>query len=157
MLPWLFVRTMARPHRLAICVWVTLSKFALTSTPHSHHMPLATSIRSIETDCDMACAAAVRAAFKELYLVSGAAAQLAASGQPVPQSQWQALARAARNASDILGARREDDGEAIVSFRRLADLCEDLLARRALGHTCPPVVWRDVVRAGRDAYEQIDT
>jgi hypothetical protein len=157
MLPWLFVRTMARRHRLVGCVWVTLSKIVLTSTTHAPHMHLATSIQSIETDRDMACAAPVRAAFKELYLVSGAAAQLAASGQPVPETQWLALARAARNSSDVLGARREDDSEAIASFRRLADLCEDLLARRALGHTCPPVVWRDVVRAGRDTYEQIDT
>ncbi len=113
-------------------------------------------MQSIGTDRDAASAPQARAAFKALYLVSGAAAQLGASGQRVQEIQWLALARAARNASAVLGARGQNESEATASFRRLADLCEDLLARRALGHACPSVVWRDLARVGRDAYEQID-
>lgn len=93
-------------------------------------------------------------AFNELYLVSGAAAQLGAYGLPLQDAQWQALARAARNASAALSAHDEGESEALAAVRRLASLCDDLLDRRALGHVCPSAVWRDLARAGRDAYER---
>lgn len=108
---------------------------------------------STRTDRDAAFAAHARAAFKELYLVSGAAAQLGAYGLQVQEVQWQALARASNNASAVLGARPDSESETTAAFRRLAVLCDDLLDRRALGHACPSAIWRDLARAGRDAYE----
>ena len=113
-------------------------------------------MQSSGTDPDVACASQARAVLKAFYLVSGAAAQLGASGQPIRKCQWLELARTARNASAVLGARDENESETMASFRRLADLCEALLARRALGHACPSGVWRELARVGRDAYEQID-
>ncbi len=111
---------------------------------------------STGTDRDAATAARARAAFNELYLVSGAAAQLGAYGLQVQDVQWHALARASRHASTVLAARTEGESEAMAAFRRLALLCDELLDRRAMGHACPSAVWRDLARAGRDAYEQID-
>ncbi|MDG0024220.1 hypothetical protein [Trinickia sp. Y13] len=120
-------------------------------------MPLApTPMESIATDRDTAIAAQVRAALRELFLVSGAAAQLGAHGQRVQDAQWQALARAMTHASAVLGARDRRESEPMASFRRLAGLCDELLGRRALGHVCPSALWRDLARAGREAYEQID-
>lgn len=113
-------------------------------------------MESIATGRDAAIAAQVRAAFRELFLVSGAAAQLGAHGQPVQDAQWLALERAMSQASIVLGARDRRESEPLASFRRLAALCDELLGRRALGHVCPAVLWRDLARAGRDAYEQID-
>lgn len=107
-------------------------------------------MQSIRPDRD-----AAHAVVKELYLVSGAAAQLGAYGLPVQEIQWEALARAARNASGVLGLGAESESEAMTAFRRLAVLCDDLLDRRASGHVCPSGIWRDLARAGRDAYDQI--
>lgn len=106
------------------------------------------------TDRDAAVAA--RAALKELYLVSGAAAQLGACGLLVQDVQWQALVRASHTARAVLGARTDGEGEAAAAFRRLAALCDDLLDRRAMGHACPSSIWRDLARAGSDAYERLD-
>ncbi|MGN6319097.1 hypothetical protein [Trinickia sp.] len=114
-------------------------------------------MQSTPTDRDVAVAAHTRSAFKELYLVSGAAAQLGAYGLQVQEVQWQALARASNNASAVLGARHEHESETAAAFRQLAALCDDLLDRRALGHACPSAIWRDLARAGRDAYERMDT
>lgn len=109
---------------------------------------------STGTDPDTATAAC--AAFNELYLVSGAAAQLGAHGLQVQDLQWQALARATRRASTVLAARIEGESEAMAAFRRLTLLCDELLDRRAMGHACPSTIWRDLARAGRHAYAQID-
>lgn len=116
----------------------------------------------IDNDRQLAFAADARAALKELYLVSGAAAQLGASGLQVQDMQWQAIERAVRNASAVLrvrdgsGASNGSESEAMKSLQRLSMLCDELLGRRAMGHVCPSTIWRDLARAGRDAYEQID-
>lgn len=119
-------------------------------------------MHSTNNDREVASAAHARAALKELYLVSGAAAQLGASGLQVQDMQWQALERATRNASAVLHVRDGGDGsvesesEAMKSLQRLSMLCDELLGRRALGHVCPSAIWRDLARAGRDAYEQLN-
>lgn len=115
-------------------------------------------MQSTRTNRDVALAAHAHAhaAFNELYLVSGAAAQLGACGFQLQEVQWQALARASNNASVVLGARPESESATAAAFRRLALLCDDLLDRRALGHACPSATWRDLARAGRDAYEQMN-
>ncbi|WP_116140416.1 hypothetical protein [Trinickia diaoshuihuensis] len=102
------------------------------------------------------CAAPVRAAFKALYLVSGAAAQLGAHGLRVEDSQWQALAQATRNANQALQAHEDAESDAMIAIRRLSAVCDSLLERHATGHACPSTVWRDLMRAGREAYEQLD-
>jgi len=113
-------------------------------------------MESIATHGDTAAATQAHAALRALFLISGAAAQLGAHGQPVQDAQWHALERAMSDASIVLGARARRESEPMASFRRLAVLCDELLGRRALGHVCPAALWRDLARAGRDAYEQID-
>lgn len=108
------------------------------------------------TDRDAACVAHACAAVKALYLVSGAAAQLGASGLQIQEAQWQALAQAARNANAVLAVQEVGMPEAIEAFRRLSALCDHLLERRATGHACSSTIWRDLARAGRDAYEQLN-
>lgn len=119
-------------------------------------MPLVTSLtQSSHADGEVVFVSHAQAAFRELYLVSGAAAQLGAHGMQVQEAQWQALARAARQASAVLDARDESESETMAAFRRLARLCDDLLDRRAMGHACPSTLWRDLARAGRDIYDQL--
>jgi hypothetical protein len=119
-------------------------------------MPLVTShTQSSLPDRGTVFVSHAQTAFKELYLVSGAAAQLGAHGIQVQEAQWQALARAARQASAVLGARDDGESEAMSAFRRLARMCDDLLDRRAMGHACPSSLWHDVARAGRDTYDQL--
>lgn len=113
-------------------------------------------MQSTVIDRNGTCAASVRAAFKALYLVSGAAAQLGAHGLRVEDSQWQALAQAARDANTALQAHEDAKDDATTAIRRLSTVCDHLLERRATGHPCPSTVWRDLMRAGRDAYEQLD-
>ena len=113
-------------------------------------------------DRDAVFAAQARAAFNALYLVSGAAAQLGAYGLQIEDGQWQTLAQAARDANTALQAYANahahvlDEGDAVAAFRRLSLLCDQLLERRATGHASSSAVWRDLARAGRDAYEQFD-
>lgn len=114
------------------------------------------SHQSTGSDCDAACVAHTRATLKALYLVSGAAAQLGAYGLPVQEAQWQALAQAARNANVVLAVQTVCKPEAVEAFRHLSMLCEHLLERRATGHACSSTAWRDLARAGRDAYEQLN-
>jgi hypothetical protein len=97
------------------------------------------------------------AALRALYLVSGAAAQLGKNGLQIEDIQWEALAQAARDANNALQAQDHLRSDAIAAFRRLAALCEAVLLRRATGHACPSSVWSDLARAGRDAYEQLET
>lgn len=119
-------------------------------------MPLVTSLtQSSRIDGKVVFVPHAQAAFNELYLVSGAAAQLGAHGMPVQEAQWQALACAARQASAVLGARDDNESDALAAFRRLTGLCDDLLDRRAMGHACPSTLWRDLARAGRDMYDQL--
>lgn len=118
--------------------------------------PAIPSHRSTGTDCDAARVAHTRAALKALYLVSGAAAQLGANGLQIQEAQWQALAQAAGNANAVLATHEADMSGAIEAFRRLSTLCELLLERRATGHASSSVAWRDLARAGRDAYEQLN-
>lgn len=113
-------------------------------------------MQSTVIDPSGTCGASVRTAFKALYLVSGAAAQLGAHGLRVEDSQWQALAQAARDANTALEAHGDAQGDAMAAIRRLSTVCDHLLERRATGHPCPSTVWRDLMRAGRDAYEQLD-
>jgi hypothetical protein len=93
---------------------------------------------------------------KALYLVSGAAAQLGAHGLQIQDAQWQALAQAARAANAVLDTHDKGQADAIEAFRRLSALCDHLLERRATGHACSSMAWRDLARAGRDAYEQLN-
>ncbi|WP_206952161.1 hypothetical protein [Trinickia acidisoli] len=119
-------------------------------------MHLATSsTQSIGTERDAALAGQARAAFKALYLVSGAAAQLGASGLQVQDAQWQALASAARSASAALPGHDDGESDTLAAFRRLSTLCDHLLERWATGHASPSAMWRDLARAGRDAYEYL--
>jgi hypothetical protein len=119
-------------------------------------MPLVTSLtQSSRIDGKVVFVPHAQTAFNELYLVSGAAAQLGAHGMQVQEAQWQALARAARQASAVLGTRDDSENDAMAAFRRLARLCDDMLDRRAMGHACPSTLWRDLARAGRDIYDQL--
>lgn len=138
-------------------LFVTFRQIRLSLT-YTHHMYLATSsMPSTGAERNAVSAAHARAAFKALYLVSGAAAQLGAYGLRIEDSQWHALAQAARDANNALLAHDHIESETIAAFRRLSALCEHLLEHRARGHACPSAVWRDLARAGRDAYEQLDT
>lgn len=112
-------------------------------------------MQSTVIDRNGSCAAAVRAAFKALYLVSGAAAQLGAHGLRVEESQWQALARATRDANAALQAHEGAQSDAMAAVRRLSMVCDGLLEQRATGDAGSSVLWRDLMRAGRDAYEQL--
>ena len=115
-------------------------------------------MQSTGADRNAILAAQARAAFNALYLVSGAAAQLGAHGLQIEDGQWHALAQAARDANAALHAHAQThaDSDAIAAFRRLSMLCDRLLEDRATGHASPSVVWRDLARAGRDAYEQFE-
>jgi hypothetical protein len=113
-------------------------------------------MQSTVIDRNGTCAASVHAAFRALYLVSGAAAQLGAHGLRIEDNQWQALEQAARNANTALLAHEDAQGDAMAAIRRLSTVCDHLLERRATGHPCPSTVWRDLMRAGRDAYEQLE-
>ncbi|WP_147297853.1 hypothetical protein [Trinickia dinghuensis] len=116
-------------------------------------------MQSTGADRNAISAAQARAAFNALYLVSGAAAQLGAHGLQIEEGHWHALALAARDANAALQAHAQAhaNSDAIAACRRLSMLCDRLLERRAMGHASPSTVWRDLVRAGRDAYEQFDT
>ncbi|MEC5409393.1 hypothetical protein VOM14_28010 [Paraburkholderia sp. MPAMCS5] len=92
----------------------------------------------------------------DLYIVSSAAAQLGGYGLEVPDSQWQALvqqtqaARAVVNADEVIGA---SDGRAALC--RLVTMCEDIVELYTTGRRCPPAIWREVGRMGRDAYSYV--
>lgn len=119
------------------------------------HSPIS-SHQSAGSDRDAACVPHACSALKALYLVSGAAAQLGAHGLQIQDAQWQALAHATRHANAVLAAHENGKPDAIEAFRRLSSLCDRLLERRATGHACSSTAWRDLARAGRDAYEQLN-
>jgi hypothetical protein len=113
-------------------------------------------MQSTGADRDAASSAQALAALKALYLVSGAAAQLGAYGLRLDDTQWNALAQAARDANRALLVHDHIGRDTVAAFRRLSALCEDLLERRAMGQASLSAVWHELARAGRDAYEQLD-
>lgn len=114
------------------------------------------SHQSAGSDRDAACVLHACAALKALYLVSGAAAQLGAHGLQIQDAQWQALAHATRDANAVLAAHQDSKPDAVEAFRRLSALCDRLLEGRATGHAYSSTAWRDLARADRDAYEQLN-
>lgn len=97
------------------------------------------------------------AALKDLYIVSSAAAQRGGYGLEVRDAQWRALARGTEEANAVLHrwiATRETD--AIAALRQLAKMCEDVVGLYAMCQKCPPAVWREVSRLGREAYECVN-
>jgi hypothetical protein len=96
-------------------------------------------------------------ALSDLYILSNAAAQRGTFGLEVRDAQWRALARGTQHAKLVLDRQRiVCETHAIGLLRRLTSMCEGILDRHATSQECPSVIWREVGRLGRDAYECID-
>src|SRR5258706_8827933 len=98
----------------------------------------------------------VMTALGKLYIISSAAAQRGAYAQVVRDSQWRTLAQRTQEAAKAL-SQHDDEPEthAIVLLRQLAALCQGLVDRHVIGQEIPFVIWREVARLGRDAFECI--
>jgi hypothetical protein len=99
---------------------------------------------------------AIIQAFRELYIFSGAAAQLGGHGLEILDSQWDALIRCTREARALAGEERTSETEAVAALCDLLALCEHIVELRVSGLACPPAVWRKLARVGREAYRSID-
>jgi hypothetical protein len=92
----------------------------------------------------------------DLYILSSAAAQLGGYGLEVPNSQWRALGQQTQAARAVIGPGEGPvAGDADTAFRRLVTICEGIIELYASGRRCPPAIWREVGRVGRDAYAYV--
>jgi len=92
----------------------------------------------------------------DLYILSSAAAQLGGYGLDVPNSQWRALVQQTQAARTAVGKNEgtgANDGHA--SLGQLITMCEDIIELYTTGQRCPPAIWREVGRLGRDAYAYV--
>ncbi|MEX3897859.1 hypothetical protein [Paraburkholderia sp. BR10954] len=92
----------------------------------------------------------------DLYILSSATAQLGGYGLEVPDSQWQALVQQTQAARVIVGPNEgtgTSDGH--IALCRLITICEDIIELYTTGRQCPPAIWREVGRLGRDAYAYV--
>ncbi|WOD13597.1 hypothetical protein [Paraburkholderia kirstenboschensis] len=94
-------------------------------------------------------------AFKELYILSGAAAQFGCYGLEVVDSQWRALIECTHDARAVAPREAACETEAFTAFGQLLAMCENIVGLHMSGHPCPPAMWREVARMGRDAYPYI--
>jgi hypothetical protein len=95
-------------------------------------------------------------AFRELYILSSAAAQLGGYGFEVSELQWRAAAERTEKARTALHREPVRDTDAVAALRRLLAICEYIIELYIAGRKCPPAVWREAGKLGRDAYAYID-
>jgi hypothetical protein len=93
--------------------------------------------------------------FRDLYILSSAAAQLGGYGL-VPELRWRALAERTERAGTVLLREPVPETDTVAAFRRLLDICEYIIELYIAGRQCPSAVWREAVKLGRDAYGYID-
>jgi hypothetical protein len=96
-------------------------------------------------------------AFRDLYILSSAAAQLGGFGLEVSELQWRALAERTEEARTVLHCEPLRDTDALAALRRLLVICEWIIELYIAGRECPPAVWREAGKLGRDAYGYVDT
>ncbi|MFP3558930.1 hypothetical protein SB861_51070 [Paraburkholderia sp. SIMBA_049] len=94
--------------------------------------------------------------FRDLYILSSAAAQLGGYGLEVPELRWRALAERTERARTVLLREPVPETDTVAALRRLLDLCEYIIELYIAGRQCPSAVWREAGKLGRDAYGYID-
>jgi hypothetical protein len=113
-----------------------------------------------QPDCSEHCVLPppeVITALKNLYIVSSALAQRGAYAQEIRDAQWRTMdqrVQEAKTALDQHGERPET--HTIVLLRQMAKVCQGLVDRHAARQEIPFVVWREMGRLGRDAYECVN-
>jgi|GEM_PF-2788107 len=94
--------------------------------------------------------------FRDLYILSSAAAQLGGYGLEVPEPQWRALAERTERARTVLLRNDVPETDAMAALRRHLDICEYVIELYIAGRQCPSAVWREAGKLGRNAYGYID-
>jgi hypothetical protein len=89
---------------------------------------------------------------RDLYIVSSAAAQLGGFGLEISQLQWGALAERIEAARTVLDREFIQDADTAAALRRLLQICEYIIGLHTAGRRCPPAIWREAARLGREAY-----
>jgi len=96
-------------------------------------------------------------ALKDLYIISSALAQRGAYAQEILDAQWRTMAQRAQEAKTALDHYGEKpETHAVVLLRQMAKVCQGLVDRHAARQEIPFVVWREMGRLGRDAYECVN-
>ncbi|ASW04435.1 hypothetical protein CJU94_40550 (plasmid) [Paraburkholderia aromaticivorans] len=98
----------------------------------------------------------IRSAFRDLYILSSCAAQLGGYGEEVPEPQWRALIDRTAKARTFFDRQVSFDRDALAAFRRFLLICEYVIELHLEGRACPPAVWREAGRLGREAYVYLD-
>jgi hypothetical protein len=95
-------------------------------------------------------------AFRDLYILSSAAAQLGGYRLEVSEQQWRALAERTEKARTVLHREPVGDTDAVAALGRLLDICEYLIKLHIAGRERPSAFWREAGKLGREAYGYID-
>jgi hypothetical protein len=93
---------------------------------------------------------------RDLYIVSSAAAQFGGFGLEVSELQWATLAERTEAARAVLDRESIRDADTAAALRRLLQSCEYIVGLHTAGRECPPAIWREAGRLGRDVYGRID-
>ncbi|MFP3643421.1 hypothetical protein [Paraburkholderia sp. SIMBA_054] len=98
----------------------------------------------------------VATAFRQLYIVSSAAAQLGGYALEVPEQQWRALVECTERAKTILQHEPVDETDLGAALWRLLHTCEYVVELYVAGRVCPPAAWREAGTLGREADSYLD-
>lgn len=98
----------------------------------------------------------IRSAFRDLYILSSRAAQLGGYGEEVSEPQWRALIGRTGTARTVFDRVVSFDRDASAACRRLLLICEYMIDLHLEPRACPPALWREAGRLGREVYVYFD-